>query len=579
MHSACGNYVVVFNGEIYNYVELREECRAAGATFCTQTDTEVLLWAWKLWGADCLPKLKGMFAFVLVDRREGAAVIVRDFFGIKPLYYAETETEVVVCSEVMPILKTGRFTGEMDRGVAFEYLRFGTTGRSDQTIFTEIRSLPSAHASLFDFKTGTLGAPRRYWELDATPRPRPFADAVEECRQRFVDNVRLHMRSDVPVGATLSGGLDSSSVVSVMRLLEPDLELNTFSYVAEDPRISEERWVDKVHDHVGGVCHKIRPVGVELERDFELMTRRQGEPLPSASVYAQFRVFQRAHDEGVPVTLDGQGADELLAGYSTQVGTEGAARFRRGDWSGLYRLIVRNTEGIATSKELSIMILQCLLSPAPRAWARRLAGRGFLLPYLRREWFEEDGVDLHQVADALVGRFDNLNAHLKDTVVRGSLPSLLRYVDRNSMAFSVESRVPFLTHDFAQFLVSLPATHLISRDGTRKHVFREAMRGIVPEPIRTRPDKIGFLADDARWLRANRAAFSELLHEVEGHPAIEARPLRRFLDAFWAGRDQGAQLVWRLVSFGYWLREVDRARQSARITRHELAPTRAASGY
>lgn len=565
MTTPDGRLTIIFNGEIYNFIELREQCRLAGACFVTESDTEVLLHAWRLWGEDCLTRLKGMFAFVIVDREAGTATLVRDFFGIKPLYYAVTEQTLLVSSEIFPLLQTGEVGAELDPEIAYEYLRFGATMAVDRTILREIRQLPGAHVAVFDFRTGALSMPRAYWALHATNRAITFKDAVAECRERFLDNVRLHLRSDVPVGAALSGGIDSSSIVCAMRLLEPELELKTFSYIPADPSKSEEHWVDLVHAKVGGECHKIRPTGAELSEDLELLVRRQGEPFASASIFAQFRVFQRARAEGVPVTMDGQGADELLGGYWPHVGTRAAERLRHGDVLGMARLTASSGTGIRGAAMMGGMLAQSLLPPRLRAMARSLVGRSVAPSYLDVDWLAAQDVDVAATADAMIGRYRTLKEHLVESVTQGSLPPLLRYADRNSMAASIESRVPFLTHDFAEFLLSLPPEYLISPRGVRKHVFREAMAGILPEPIRQRQDKIGFFADDGLWLRQNRERFEEIVDELGTLPLFRSLELTRFFADFWAGRHTQAALVWRAVVFGYWRREVEkvvRARRS-----------------
>ncbi|MGZ8375713.1 MAG: asparagine synthase (glutamine-hydrolyzing) [Gemmatirosa sp.] len=562
METPDGALAVVFNGEIYNYVELREECRRAGAEFTTETDTEVLLHAWRLWGESCLTRLKGMFAFVMLDRRAGTATLVRDFFGIKPLYHAMSAGELAVSSELWPLVRSGIAGGELHADVAYEYLRFGATHASDRTLLRDVQSLPPAHLAVFDFRTGTLGPARRYWKLGATRRTISFADAAAECRERFLENVRLHLRSDVPVGAALSGGIDSSSIVCAMRHLEPDLDLKTFSYIPTEASVSEERWVDMVHAQVGGACFKIRPDAHGLAADLETLVRRQGEPFASGSMFAQFRVFQRARAEGVPVTLDGQGADELMAGYWTYVGTFAAERLRRGDVAGAARLAWNAAPGARGRLMMGQLVAQSVLGPAGRAMARRAAGRGLVPAHLDADWLAAQGVDARRTADALVGRHRTLHEHLIATVEHGSLPNLLRYADRNSMAFSVESRVPFLTHDFAEFLLSLPAEYHVSPEGERKHVFREAMRGLLPEPIRRRQDKIGFFADDAQWLRGSREHFAHVWELLPTLPMFDARTLPRFLDDFFAGRNAQAALVWRALVFGLWHLELQRELRS-----------------
>ncbi|MDF1502345.1 asparagine synthase (glutamine-hydrolyzing) [Roseisolibacter sp. H3M3-2] len=556
MTSGDGRFVATYNGEIYNYVELRRELEADGARFRTGTDTEVLIEAWARWGESSLRRFEGMYAFVLVDRARRTATLARDAFGIKPLYYAETEAGLLVASEPLPLVRAGRLAPDLDPEVAYEYLRFGATNANDRTLLRGVRALPPASVATFDFDAGALRAPRTYWQLRPTERAISLADAAAECRERFLDNVRLHLRSDVPVGAALSGGIDSSAVVCAMRRLEPDLDLQTFSYIATEAGKSEERWVDLVHAQVGGACHKIRPAAEMGPDDLTRLIRHQGEPFGSASVYAQYLVFERARREGVTVTLDGQGADELLAGYWPYVGTRAAELARRGDLAGCLRLVTHAAPGARGVAHTSMMLAQAALPPGLRRLARGLVRREVFPSYLDRGWFAGAGVDADALAEDLIGRHATMKDHLVSTVERGSLPNLLRYADRNSMAHSVESRVPFLTMGFAEFLLSLPSEHLLSPDGERKHVFREAMRGILPEPIRARRDKIGFFADDALWLRRHADRYADVWEELAREPMFDGAELRTFVSGFHAGRHDKAQLVWRALTFGLWLREL-----------------------
>lgn len=556
MHTPDGRYVVSYNGEIYNYLELRRELQASGVEFHTDTDTEVLLQAWAAWGEGCLPRLTGMFAFVLIDRHGRTATLVRDPFGIKPLYFVESSEHLFACSEILPLVRTGAVSAELNADVAYEYLRFGSTSSNGKTLLRDVQALPPAHTATLDFDTGILSAPRCYWRLRPTERVIPFEDAVAECRERFLDNVRLHLRSDVPVGAALSGGIDSSAVVCAMRLLEPELDLQTFSYIAAEPGKSEEHWVDVVHSKVGGVCHKIRSCEEALAVDLPRLVRHQGEPFGSASIYAQFLVFERARREGVPVTLDGQGADEILAGYWPYVGTRAAELIREGHPFSALRLAAHAVPGAGGALLGGSMLLQSLLPSGWRAAARRAAGREIFPAYLSGAWFAQGASDYRDLADQLIGRYRTLKEHLIGTVERGSLPTLLRYADRNSMAHSVESRVPFLTTNFAEFLLSLPPEYLLSNNGVRKHVFREAMRGILPESVRSRRDKIGFFADDGLWLRRNATHFADVWQDLQCEPMFEPGQLSSFIGGFFAGRHQKAELVWRILVFGLWLREL-----------------------
>ena len=546
-------YIIAYNGEIYNYLELQSECRAAGWSFRTTSDTEVLIACWALWGKAALTRLIGMFAFVLIDRSEGCAWIARDAFGIKPLHYAFGDSELLLCSEIPPIVSTGQVPLSIDPAQTAEYLRFGAASDPEGTLIQGICRFPAASVAKFDFETGTLSEPIRYWTPKREERQISLADSVAECRERFLANIRLHLRSDVPVGAALSGGLDSSAIVSAVHYLEPSMRLNTFSFISADSKHSEERWVDIVNAHIGAVVHKVRPKPEDLAADLQDLVRLQGEPFGSASIYAQYRVFRMAREAGVPVTLDGQGADEILAGYWPYVATKGASLLRHGRALQAAHLVWSAGDNTATRARLAAQFAQAALPSSLVARFRRLVGRELMPGFMNAEWFAAHDVTADTMAANMLGNYSDLRSHLIDTVERSSLPTLLRIADRSSMAFSVESRVPFLTHDFADFLLSLPADHIVSPRGDRKFVFREAMKGILPEPIRTRRDKIGFVADDGLWLRTNQAAFLEYFDLLRGVPQFHQEALAEYVQGFFNGGPQSAQQVWRIFMFAIWL--------------------------
>lgn len=552
MAVADDRYVMVYNGEIYNYLELRRECVAAGWSFRTESDSEVLLACWALWGEDAVRRFVGMFAFVIVDREAGQAWIGRDAFGIKPLHYVLTDDRLLICSELPPLVSTGRVPLDIDPLQTVEFIRFGASTTTESTLIDGVRRLPAASVARFDFATGALSEPRIFWRPDTARRKIGFADAVAECRERFLTNIRLHLRSDVPVGAALSGGLDSSSIVCAIHHLEPDVRLNTFSFISAEPGQSEEKWVDIVNDHIGAQAHKVVPRPDDLSHDLERMIEIQGEPFGSASIYAQFRVFAMAREAGVPVTLDGQGADEILAGYWPYVATYGASQIRRGRIDRALRLIMHGGDSLGTRVRMAAQLGQALLPSGGVARYRRWLGRSILPEFLDRDWMATHGVDEADIASSMLTNYEDMAAHLIDTTVRTSLPTLLRIADRSSMAFSVESRVPFLTPDFADFLFTLPPEHIVSDRGDRKHVFREAMRGILPESIRTRRDKIGFFADDGLWLRSNRTQFERYIDEVAAIPAFDRDKTYGYIRAFFEEGRGSAQQVWRIFMFAIW---------------------------
>src|SRR5690606_9461818 len=318
MVSPCGRYWMIFNGEIYNYRELREELRALGRQFTTQSDAEVLLAAWQQWGEQCLTRLEGMFALVIYDKPPQTLCAARDAFGIKPFCFSHRSERLLFASELHAILALRKGETPLANWQrSYDYLVHGDFDTSSETFFDDILALSPGHRIEIDLHRPGQIQQLCWWKPRIGEAVKmSFDEAAEAVREQFLHSVALHLRSDVPLGATLSGGIDSSAIVCAMRKLEPDAPLHTFSYVAADDPKSEERWVDTVNRHVGAVAHKVVADRNDLARDLERLIALQGEPFMSSSVYAQYRVYALARENGVTVTLEGQGADELLAGYS-----------------------------------------------------------------------------------------------------------------------------------------------------------------------------------------------------------------------------------------------------------------------
>ncbi|MBI3823257.1 MAG: asparagine synthase (glutamine-hydrolyzing) [Planctomycetes bacterium] len=272
MASADGAHTIVFNGEIYNYRELRDELATLCCEFRTQTDTEVLLQAYVRWGPICLRKLIGMFAFAVLDERRRTLFLARDFFGMKPLYYVQSGEKFAFASEIKALLEWLPIERVVNPQRLYEYLRFGRTDHAGETLWRDIRQVPAAHYLEVPLDRPGVVEPVRYWSLPADgPLEITVEEAAREVREKFLQNVRLHLRSDVPVGAALSGGIDSSSIVAAMRLIAPHADLHAVSFIADDPAVSEERWVDLVCQRANAVVHKVRaernrmPVAIDAD--------------------------------------------------------------------------------------------------------------------------------------------------------------------------------------------------------------------------------------------------------------------------------------------------------------------------
>ena len=555
MATTDGRYYITFNGEIYNYLELQIQLKALGHQFRSHCDTEVLLAAYAQWGVKAFTDLVGMFAFAILDTWERKLILARDYFGIKPLYYTYYRDGFAFASEIKALLNLPGINRQVNPQRLYDYLRSGRTDYGSQTLFADIVQLPPAH-----YLEISLDNPRQtqlvqYWQLDLNQRlDLSFQEATEQLRELFLDNIRLHLRSDVPVGAALSGGIDSSAIAMAMYYLQgKDLQLYTFSYIADDPALSEEKWVDLVGQEAGAFVHKVQPQPDELVADLEHLIYLQDEPFGSTSIYAQYRVFHKAKEVGIKVMLDGQGADELLGGYRPYVAARFASLLSQGQW-GKAKQFWQKASQLPDTGKLSLLVRAggLLLPPNLQGSARRLVGKEHIPSWLNSNWLTKNGA-----IPKLLGQRNSpevLREELYQALVATSLPMLLRYEDRNSMAHSIESRVPFLTPALVNFVFSLPEEFIINSDGTSKAIFRQAMRGIVPDAILNRRDKIGFATPEQRWLATLRPWVEQVLHsEVAAQiPVLNLNVVKTELQAVLDGQKLFDFRVWRWVNLIRW---------------------------
>lgn len=556
MSSEDGRYVIVFNGEIYNYRELREELKAQACRFTSDSDTEVLLAAWAAWGAACLSRLVGMFSFVVLDRDVATLTCVRDAFGIKPFFYTKENENFLFASEAPPLLTLKSAKAKLNWQQAYDYLVYGNYDSNEETFFEGILQLPAGHLMVVDLAARKAGVPECWW----TPRIEErrdlsFDDAVERVRENFLKSIRLHLRSDVPLGAALSGGVDSSAVACAIRHVAPDHPIHTFSYIASGSPVNEEKWVDLVNRYVGAHAHKVVVTPQELARDLDEMIQTQGEPFGSTSIYAQYRVYQLAKESGIKVTLDGQGADEMLAGYSGYPGPRIRSLLEAGQWIKALRFFNAWAQWPDRNRVLGFkMILTEMTEGSVFQFMRRMRGQMYIPSWIRGEVLLQHGVSVRHPKNRpslnVPGR--RLMAELAHSLTKRGLPSLLRHGDRNSMRFSIESRVPFLTLEQADLMLSLPEDYLISWGGETKSVFRAAMRGIVPDEILDRKDKIGFQTPEQLWLTSMSSTVREWLLEDIGLPFLDQSAIVREFDEIIEGRKAFSWQVWRWINFIRW---------------------------
>ncbi len=567
MRNARGSLWIVFNGEIYNYRELRDELKARGHAFRTYSDTEVILSAYEEWAEACLERFNGMWAFVIWDTRRRLLFCSRDRFGVKPFYYYWDGRTFLFASEIKGILASGAVEVKPNPPLIYDFLAHGLVDHSEETFFAKIRRLEAGHY-LRVTSDRQVTASRYYLFPRSGPsedvEPKDPEKAARVLLDLLTDAVRLRLRADVPVGSCLSGGLDSSTIVCLMnRLLRSedasrnglgDVKQKTFTSAFVDSPFDERQFSDKVIQVTNAEPHCVFPDGHALWKELDRLLRHQEEPFGSTSIYAQWNVMRLVREKGVTVVLDGQGGDELFAGYQPYYGfflasllkAEQPVSFIRELWfiRGILNLSLRQTMRRAASA-----VLHSMPTPIQSAVASIRKQTPGPSRFLREEFarlYRERG-------DRLTTRLGaNLAEQLWNDVTTFSLPQLLRYEDKNSMAFSVEARVPFLDVRVAEFAAKLPVSLKI-RDGWTKSILRQATAGILPEEVRWRRDKKGFPTPEYEWWSLNTQGIRELFEHSKSIDFIRTGAVLRAFSELLADRCGGFAL-WRFVCLEKWMR-------------------------
>ncbi len=494
MFSADERYVLIFNGEIFNYIELRETLKSKGHVFRTQTDSEVILAAYLEWGEAMLHRFNGMWALVIYDRQDKIVFAARDRYGVKPFFYTVDGQRLLFGSDIRSITAALGKKPTPDQESLFNFLAFNRTDMNNGTFLEEVKKLDHGHC--FTLRIGPNASreeqsirPKKWYNLRENLKD-PF-QSPEEYREMFVSAVDLRLRSDVPVGVCLSGGLDSSSIVSVLLKDLGKKDLNTFSAVYGKGRKGDESgFIDLYRDQLQNM-YFTEPDEHSLLADLDDLALAQYEPVPSSSTYAQYRVMKLAK-EHVVVTLDGQGADEALAGYHYFFGFHFKNLLRKGKLPtlaseiGNYYAKHRSWYGI---KSLVFFMLPSILRTQVRVMEKGYLDPGF---------FKDNANGTNVITGELYG-----SKSLQEALINHfeyKLEHLLKWEDRNSMWFSLEARVPFLDYRLVERTLTVPDDMIIHK-GMTKHILRESMKGTLPEAIRMRRDKVGFETPEAEWFR------------------------------------------------------------------------------
>lgn len=542
-----GKMWISFNGEIYNYIELREELKALGYKFTTETDTEVILNAYLCWGAGCLNKFNGMWGFAIWDSRKQELFLARDRFGVKPVYFTQNSNYFAYSSEIKPLTTLLNSPAEINKSKIPFFVLYGNRLNTEDTYIDGISSLKASHYLVY--KDGKASV-HRYYDVQY----QPHHESEEELKDKIVsllsDSINLRFRSDVPVGTCLSGGFDSSSIVSLSSRLDKN-RLQTFSAVWKEKECDESRYIDIVNEEFGCVPNKIFPKAEEFEKVFSSMSYYQEIPTEGPGLYPQWYVMAKAQGT-VKVLLDGQGGDEVFGGY-----------FLMGAY---LRGMIKDRKVLKVLRELkyfkSFLNKNGIHSFTgwlfPRQYARiartKLSEKFSILNRSILESADRNLLELDlEPPKKFPNYINNLSYHF---ITNFTIPTLLHYEDRSSMAHSIESRVPFLDYRLVELGLNLKPSQLTHK-GVSRPLFRKAVQPYLPEQIVNRKDKLGFPVPFAQWTRTVLKSYvSDILLQKNAliYEYVDSNRVFQNLENHFSGIKDYSWEIWRLLSLENFLR-------------------------
>lgn len=534
------NLVISYNGEIYNYIELREELKSLGHQFESESDTEVVLASYRQWGKECLKKLNGMWAFIIYDVVKKEVFASRDRYGIKPLFYYSHEDYLYLVSEIKQLTTIDGWKAKLNKSIAYDFLAYGATNHTNQTFFQEVFELRGGEALEIDLVKKTVKKTSYYQpKINTDPAKKDeISSKIKEFKALIQDAVHIALRSDVKVGSALSGGLDSSTIALVSSEIlhqqnKSDIQ-ECVSACFDDKSVDESFYIDKVSEHSGITVHKVFPQFDELKEDFRKLIWHQDEPFGTLSIFAQFCVFKKAKEHNITVMLDGQGADEILAGYDH-----------------FYRPYLNSQKEVSKLTYVTEFLNYIRMN---KKSSLDLAKKKLL----------KKSVQTSFLKDKFTGNIESL---LKlnvaktvpefsyDQLVNTGLHTLLRFEDRNSMAFSIESRVPFLDHRVVDFSLALGDNLKINK-GVRKFILREAFKDLLPKEIYDRHDKYGFPTPQELWTRQNLSYFKTEISESQrilGDEWIDFEAIGVQVEMPDSLTKDQIFAIWRVIIFAKWI--------------------------
>ncbi len=535
---------IVFNGEIYNYIEVRVELVKKGYKFSTQSDTEVILAAYREYGAKCVDHFVGMWAFALWDKLKGELFCSRDRFGIKPFYYILDGDRFYFGSEYKALKKSPVFSNDLNLDQVSRGLQLGWVCYEDETYYSKLKALPAATNLVY--KDGEVLVDK-YWDIDSTRKCNlTIEEKYSEFRKLFLDSIKLHMRADVEVGGCLSGGLDSSAIAASVAKLFPEINFKTFTiYYEGKDEVDERPWVSEVlKENKSLIDYTFSPTEKDLLDNYEKAFYHADVPMAGSSPISQYFVMQLASKHGIKVLLDGQGSDEYLAGYMHSFYRLIGGLLSNG------KLLKAHTQFYSHTGIQDFSVGKKIDSAA-KSILTIFKNENSLYNFEYKNYFPFLSTNSKQPISLKKFNSSRLNQFLYQLTFNTSLPSLLQYEDRNAMAFSIESRVPFLDHRLVEFAFSLNDDDKFS-EGITKKILRKGLHDILPKKIMNRTDKKGFVTPgEIKWLRGPLKNLVDINYDKM--PFIDYRKTKNILDSFKNGENRNANFVWRISTLNYWM--------------------------
>jgi len=535
------NLVITYNGEIYNYIELRKELIQEGYTFSSDSDTEVILASYDHWGEECVLRLNGMWSFIIFDKINNIAFCSRDRFGIKPFYYYQANNQLYLASEIKQFTIVPGWKAKINKTRAFDFIQNSLINHTSETLFDQVYELRGGHNLIIDLTCHDYRIERYYLPNKTTAAAdNMVANSVEieNFNNLMNDAVKLAMRSDVKVGSALSGGIDSSIIASVSsELLKADGKPGNQECISAcftDDKIDESFYIDALSDYADIKVHKVYPSFLDFINNLDKIVWHQDEPFATLSIYAQYTVFREAAVKGITVMLDGQGADEILAGYSSFYKPHLTSLLKINPLNG-FKLII---DYLRIHKEYNLHLIFKHLLKTNRHLDLFASG---YKDQIEKPFKRPIETSIEECS------FNHLTGF--------GLHSLLRYEDRNSMAFSVESRVPFLDFRVVRLSLSLKDELKINK-GVRKYILREAFKNNLPGVIYKRYDKLGFPTPQQRWTIENKSIFVSLLKEAKlllEDKIISREKLNQLLTTK-SLNNEDISTAWRIIIFSRWVK-------------------------